>query len=97
MKNKKQTAISDRGIKFSNIIFSLAFVILILSLSCFPVKAEGTEEEKFITVRMGEGGDIAEDLPVKVYRNSEDVRAFNDLPDSVDLSTDKYFPPIRNQ
>lgn len=42
-------------------------------------------------------GDLYKEYPVKIYNNPEGIQTYTNLPDSVDLSTSKYFPPIREQ
>ncbi len=94
---KKQAIISNVNIRLNKIIFFLSFVILTLAFSCIPVMAEETEEESVITVTPGRGGDLPEDLPIKIYQNSDGISTCSELPESVNLSTSKYFPEIGNQ
>ena len=66
-----------------------AFIMVSFSLFCLPVRAEQETEET--------GGVTFEEYPVKIYKNPEGIQTLANLPDSVNLSTKKQFPPIGNQ
>ena len=79
---------------FKKSIGFLAFILVSFSLFRLPVMAEQEPEE---TSTPKTGGVIFEDHPINVYKNPEGLNTLANLPDKVNLSTAKYFPPIREQ
>lgn len=79
---------------FKKSIGFLAFIMVSFSLFCLPVMAEQEPEETSTTET---GGVIFKEYPVKIYKSPEGIQTYADLPDSVNLSTSKYFPPIGEQ
>lgn len=75
-------------------LWLLAFLILFLSFFRLPAAAEATVDEQNVS----NGGDVPfETEPVQVEEVPEDISVFSELPERVNLSTSKYFPPIQNQ
>ena len=79
---------------FKKVIGLLAFIMVSFSLFCLPVMAEQDAEENST---QNTGGDLYKEYPVNIYKNPEGIQTYANLPDSVNLSTSQYFPPIGKQ
>ena len=94
MNDKKDVIKFSVNKNFKKGIGFFVLVMVFFSLFCLPVMAEQESEENS---NQQTGGVIFKEYPVKVYKNSEKIQTLATLPDYVNLSTSKYFPPIREQ
>lgn len=70
----------------------LTLIALYFSMFSFPVTAETKQEDE-----NDKSAVPYEYHTLNVYEPEEGISALNALPDRVNLSVNKYFPPIRNQ
>lgn len=80
-----------------NRLLGIAILGTILILLCFQGKAIAESEDSEDVIYNTLGGDLTQELPVQVYKNADNIEYASELPSSVNLSTSKYFPPIRHQ
>ena len=79
----------------------MSIIIVVVLLTTLIVSGYASAESEVLpgTLYTFEGpglGAVQDDLPSKVYQPTPNAGG-NVLPDRVNLSTDKYFPPIRSQ
>ncbi len=94
MNNKKRFLTSLTDMISKKMVSILALIAILLSLYQLPVMAETADNAS----TYANGGAVPfENETVPVYEASEEISAYSNLPERINLSTSKYFPPIRHQ